>query len=978
MYRRICCLLLAVLPAVAVADSGLGLSYVQTKDLDLIYFGSLKYLVPHAVRTFTNSLAFQRKTFGWEPSEPTIVLLKDLSDYGAAVTNTLPRDRVVIDVAPISHAFETFPASERLYTLMNHELVHAVQGDMATAQDRRWREFFGGKVRVETANPESLLYSYLTSPRNAVPRWWAEGGAVFMETWMDGGIGRAQGGYDEMVFRAMVRDDATFYDPLGLASRGVQTSFQITADAYLYGTRFFTWLAYTYSPEKVVAWIRRDEGSKAYYADQFQQVFGLPLETAWQHWIAFEHDFQNRNLKEVRQHPTTKYKPLAGSAMGSISRMYYDDATGMLYAGFVYPGFVDHVGALDIRTGKETSLTDIKGGLVYKVTSMAYDPGSGTAFFTNNNEGMRDLMEVNVHTGATKMLLEAARIGDLAFNPVDRSLIGVRTSNGFSELVRIPYPYYTGWQMIHRFPYESVPYDLDISPDGQLLSASMSEPNADQYVRVWRLSDVLKGDLRPATQFRFGQSIPESFVFSPDGKYLYGSSYYTGVSNIFRYDVATGRVDAVSNAETGFFRPVPLKDGRLIVLVYSGKGFIPATIDPKPLEDVSAITFLGTEVAEKYPIVKSWQVPPPGTVDSDKLVVKQGPYSPLHSIGFDNAYPVLQGYKNSSGIGYQFNFSDPILFSHIGVTAAYTPLGHVPGDERSHVEISGNYLAWRGSLAWNPSDFYDLFGPTKTSRRGFAAKIGYDDFLIYDKPRMLTLSYDFGYFDHIDTLPNAQNVGTGFTRLETAQVGLHYTFVRRSLGYVDEEKGIKWDAVVKASHIATGTTTQLRGNFDYGFQLPIAHSSIWLRSSAGAGTGRRDNPVASYYFGGFGNNYVDKGSVKRYRDFDSLPGFGINEIGGQSFLRALGEWDLPPWVFESVGTPGFYLNWLRPAVFTTGLWTDPGNRTLRKSYADIGMQADLRFHVLHRYDMTLSVGYAVGFRNTRRSGDEFMLSLKIL
>ena len=301
--------------------------------------------------------------------------------------------------------------------------------------------------------------------------------------------------------------------------------------------------------------------------------------------------------------------------MGSISRMYYDDATGMLYAGFVYPGFVDHVGALDTRTGKETSLTDIKGGLVYKVTSMAYDPGSGTAFFTNNNEGMRDLMEVNVHTGATKMLLEAARVGDLAFNPVDRSLIGVRTSNGFSELVRIPYPYYTGWQMIHRFPYESVPYDLDISPDGQLLSASMSEPNADQYVRVWRLADVLKGDLRPASQFRFGQSIPESFVFSPDGRYLYGSSYYTGVSNIFRYDVATGRVDAVSNAETGFFRPVPLKDGRLIVLVYSGKGFIPATIDPKPLEDVSAITFLGTEVAEKYPIVKSWQVPPPGTVD---------------------------------------------------------------------------------------------------------------------------------------------------------------------------------------------------------------------------------------------------------------------------------------------------------------------------------------------------------------------------
>ena len=65
--------------------------------------------------------------------------------------------------------------------------------------------------------------------------------------------------------------------------------------------------------------------------------------------------------------------------------------------------------------------------------------------------------------------------------------------------------------------------------------------------------------------------MPESFVFSRDGRYLYGSSYYTGVSNIFRYEVATGDVEAVSNAETGFFRPVPLADGRLVVLDYTGR-----------------------------------------------------------------------------------------------------------------------------------------------------------------------------------------------------------------------------------------------------------------------------------------------------------------------------------------------------------------------------------------------------------------------
>ena len=36
---------------------------------------------------------------------------------------------------------------------------------------------------------------------------------------MGGGLGRVQGGFYEMVFRAMVRDEASFYDPLGLESR---------------------------------------------------------------------------------------------------------------------------------------------------------------------------------------------------------------------------------------------------------------------------------------------------------------------------------------------------------------------------------------------------------------------------------------------------------------------------------------------------------------------------------------------------------------------------------------------------------------------------------------------------------------------------------------------------------------------------------------------------------------------------------------
>src|SRR5215467_2067763 len=187
--------------------------------------------------------------FGWLPSESTIVVLEDFADLGGA--NTYPRGMIVVSVAPKSNPFETNPSTELIYNLMNHEMVHVVQSDIANEEDRRWRRFLLGRVEADGRNPESILYSYLTMPRFTTPRWYAEGTAVFFETWMGGGLGRAQGGYDEMVFRAMVRDDAHFFDPLGIESEGIFVDFQGGVNAYLYGTRFMSYLALSRGPEKL-------------------------------------------------------------------------------------------------------------------------------------------------------------------------------------------------------------------------------------------------------------------------------------------------------------------------------------------------------------------------------------------------------------------------------------------------------------------------------------------------------------------------------------------------------------------------------------------------------------------------------------------------------------------------------------------------------------------------------------------------------
>ena len=969
--------LLCVAPASADEASPLGMSYVESPDVTIIHFDSLGYLAPHALRSATRALQFQRRLFDWTPSEPAGVLLKDFSDYGGGAAWAAPRNTLFLDVAPLSLAFETYPASERIVSTMNHETTHIATSDVASEADRRWRRLLHGKVAPQPANPESLLYGWLTVPRFMAPRWYLEGSAVFLETWMNGGLGRAQGGYDEMVFRAMVRDDAHFYDPLGLEARGTRSDFQIGANAYLYGTRFMTWLAYAYSPEKVLAWLRRDEGSAPSYATQFERVFGLPLEEGWRRWIDFERGFQRDNLARVREHPITPYRSLRGSALGSISRTFYDEQRGLIYGAFRYPGVVEHVGAIDTRDGSLHRLADIKRAMLYRVASFAYDPASQTAFYTDDNLAQRDLMALDLRSGERRMLLEDARIGEIVFDPADRSLIGVRHANGLASLVRIPYPY-TQWTEVHAFPYGAVPYDLDVSPDGRLLSASMSEVNADQFLRVWPLERLLAGDVTPLSEFRFGQSVPESFVFSRDGRYLYGSSYYTGVSNIFRYEVATGAVAAVSNAESGFFRPMPLADGRLVVLTYTGQGFVPAIIEPRPIEDVSAIRFLGAELAARHPVVTTWQVPPPGGIDDAALVTRRGPYAPLQHLGLVSAYPVLQGYRNTAGVGYRFNFEDPIRFASVGLTVAATPAGSLPSDQHGHVELNARYLGWRADLSWNKSDFYDLFGPTKRSRKGLALKLGHDRLLIYDEPRKLTLSTDVAYYTGIDTLPAAQNVGTPFERLLEGELGLRYTDVRRSIGAVDDEKGIAWSTVLAAHHASGRTTPQLRATLDLGLPLPIANSSVWSRSAVGAADDRGIASLANFYFGGFGNNRVDNGPVQRYRAFDAMPGFALNEIAGLRFAKQMLEWNLPPLAFESLGTPRLHPSWLRPALFASALWTRAPGEAQGATRSNLGTQLDLRFSVMHWYEMTLSAGYAVGYRGSRRAGHEWMISLKIL
>jgi hypothetical protein len=344
----------------------------------------------------------------------------------------------------------------------------------------------------------------------------------------------------------------------------------------------------------------------------------------------------------------------------------------------------------------------------------------------------------------------------------------------------------------------------------------------------------------------------------------------------------------------------------------------------------------------------------------------------------ESAYPVAQGYKSTAAAGYRFNLSDPLQLNRMHISATYSPIGDIAASERLHLDAEYQRYDWRGRVRWNGADFYDLFGPTKTGRKGYLVEAGHKSTLIYDEPRRLELDIDGRIAGRLDRLPEYQNVAVIVDRLATLEAKLAYTDVRKSLGWVDDEGGRRWSAVVRGDHVNGRTVPKIYATFDKGMPLPLGHSSVWSRSAAGFSTSERELPFANFFFGGFGNNWVDHLDEKRYREWSSFPGATLNEIAGRNFVKSAIEWNAPPWRFRRAGIPAFYAMWARPALFVTGLATNLDAPAVRRILTDVGGQIDFRFGALSALELTLSVGGAVAMESGHPARREAMISLKIL
>ena len=769
-----------------------------------------------------------------------------------------------------------------------------------------------------------------------------------------------------------------FYNVIGLETEGTTIDFQEGVNSYLYGTRFVSYLAYHYGINKLKEFYTRTDSSKRYYAAQFKKVYGLPVQEEWDKWIDWEHKFQQENLKEIRKYPVTGYRKISNKPLGSVSRQYYDAESKKLVVAVEYPGKLAHIETIDVTTGKRSCIAPVASPKRFYVTSLAYDDSSKTIFASTQNKDWRGLQSVDLKSGKTRELIKYTRCGNLVFNPKGRSLWGIQSMSGRTSLVRFQSPY-TSFQTLMTLPYGQDLSDPAISPDGTLLSGTLSDVNGSQKLVVYKIADLIAGKTDFEVIYEFADNPAANFVFSPDGNYLYGTSYYTGVSNVFRISLASRKAQILTNAETGFFRPLPISADSMIVFNYAQKGMIAGMMKIDTLASVNQITFLGQQVYKRNPEVESWNLPSPLKINLDSIKVVEERYRPLRELRMVSAYPIIQGYKNSVAAGYRFNFMDPMGLNSLNVKMSLTADHRLPDKQIPLFSAEYNYWNWSFTGNYNYADFYDLFGPTKFSMAGYSFSAKYYKLINRLTPKKTDFYVKLSVYGDMETLPGYQNITSDYRNFYVGTINYHKSYLSKSLGAIESEQGYDWNIYGYSSLAKQAFYPQLINNFDLGLLLPLRNSSLWFRTSLGQSFGKRDITNSYFYFGGFGNNYLDYRSAQQYREMSSFPGMEIDAISALNYGKFSPELDLKPFRFRRLGFKGLYSTYTRLTIFGMGLFTNFGydQPQLRQlNYYSAGAQLDFEIVLFSLLKSTLSFGYSRAY-SAANNHDEFMVSLKL-
>jgi len=965
-------------------------------DADLYFFNKgLFDNIPHIIRNYERAKSIHREiwnidTVGKGAFPPPMIMFKDWSDDGNAGAGIIPFNFIMIDAAPNNYAYYRSPSTEKYHSLLCHEYTHIVAAEKSGKSEVFWKSVLGGRFNVDPLHPFSALWSPLVAPRWYAPRWYHEGIAIFMQTWLDGGVGRSMAGYDEMYFRSIVDSDDELYAVVGLEAEGTASDYQTGNNSYLYGARFVNYLVYKYGVEKLLQFYNRTEDSRKLFNHQFEAVYGESLRKVWDDWRKFEVEHQNAQLKHLEEYPVTQMGMLSKSALGSMSPMVYDDQNNCVYMAANHPGDFSHIERIDLVTKEHRKLKIVDNPMSHVTSYLALDKNHQRLIWTTQNSKFRGLRVYDIAKDKIIKKLNYQRTSFIVYDNATDRLYGIFTNQGRNYIVRYDSEL-ENREILYSFPFGVSAFDMDVSHDGKKLTVTVQENNGGHTLRCFDVESLENADfsyetLYLADDFNLGQ-----FRFAPGDSVMVGCSYYTGVSNIWSLDLKTKEISLLSNARIGLFAPLMVNDTTMLANAFERDGMRPVEFSPKKLYDVNSIELLGQKAYEAHPEelealngnnvnVPVKNISYSEVVDSIKI------YNPLKNLRFTGAYPEISGFKDKEAwnnvtpvLGYRFTFMDRLALHRLNISIGISPWSHNDAVNQYHFQLDWAYGFWNAKAAWNPTSFYDLVGPLQSSRKGWMVDVGYDRTKRMLPPVVQRYGAHITAYGMMDALPLYQEIETeDITSFQTANLYYSYSKTRTSIGGVTPEQGIV-TGVDAYTYLADWKFyPTVVGKFDAGFLIPgIKNTCVWFRTAVGQNFGDRESIFGNEYFGGFGNNWVDYREANRYRSVSRFAGKKIDAISAHSFARLMAEVSFTPIRYNNFGFINLYPTYSQFNLFSTGLLANPWEQG-REGYVNVGIQLNNEVVLFKFLKTTWSIGYARAFNPDGTSEGDWLFSLKLL
>ena len=573
-----------------------------------------------------------------------------------------------------------------------------------------------------------------------------------------------------------------------------------------------------------------------------------------------------------------------------------------------------------------------------------------------------------------KLLFKDSRVGNLTISPVTHELWGVRHSAGKVALAYSAYPY-RNLEPIVEFELGDILQHLSVSPSGRFLAVTLHQSSGRQALIVADVELLKKGG-KFTYQVISEEGSPEFPSWSPDEVYLYWNAFTNGVSNVYRYHRESSKIEALSHTLRGLFRPIYLNAKFLFAFEFSSDGFIPVIIPNKPAARLPAIQYYGQKVVNRTPEVTEWFLQGPEETNHKRTngIAKKG-YSGLSHLQFHSFIPVISGFQDQKVIGAYTHIADPLFLHDFTFEVGVSPFN----DNTAKVHFKGNYeykRKYRLEIAHNAPSFYDLFNERKSGMIGTKVALGHTHYWKFDIPHKIKQTSELALYAGIEAInDNLINVSNpDFLVFETS---INSSNVRRAIGSVDSEFGNEWTVTLMAlgagqknPPVAVGLHTEW-GRF---MTWAWPHWVLHLKLAAGYLHTQQDLAFGKFYFGGFGNQYLENKEVKQYRHAFRFPGVPIYSLVSERFTKVMVEHNLPPLRFGNARLGQHFLSHIDASWFSQGLIVKSNRKNM---WVNLGAQVNFVFMHWFNLESTFSAGIAKAWNRSGSTWDWF-ISFKLL